>query len=481
MSVAPDAVPEMHRNKNNHRGGRPQDPGPSQKQIKKDILAMIWPVTAENVLQMLIGFVNTAMVGRLGAATILAVGLSGRVGMFVWIIFGAIGTGTTVLTAQTLGAGDQDGTRRIAQQGLLLALTIMGAVMGATYIWAPSLLTVLKITPEALSIGVIYLRFLVFSMPFQAIFMVVSAILRGRGDTRTPMQFALVINLVTMGLNSVLIFGRLGFPKLGFRGPAVGTIVGQAVGAIMALWYLYSPRSGVGLSLRQRLYFDFPLMKRVLAIGIPSSAEMMFWQMAGIVIFRVINDFGTAAGAAYQLGLQAEGISYMPSVGFGIAATALVGRCLGANNPPLAERYTKQIVLWGVALTAFTSALLFLVPKFLMGILTDDREVVVIGAQYLFIMGFSQIPQQISGSLGGSLRGAGDTVTAMVSAAVGIIGCRIPLSFLLSKRFGLMGVWWAINIDQFSRLVIVGFRYRTGKWKTQVKASPEERSVSAGY
>ena len=463
MSVGPNAV------------GKADSPevsqtGVSQQEIRRDIFGMIWPVTAENVLQLLIGFVNTGMVGRLGAATILAVGLSSRVGMFVWVIFNAIGTGTTVLSARALGAGDHERVRRVAQQGLLLALALMGVVAGGVYVLAPSLLTLFKITPEALPIGVAYLRILVFSIPFQALFLVVSAILRGRGNTRVPMQIALVINLVTVALNSVLIFSRLGFPELGFRGPAVGTIVGQAVGAVIALWYLYSARSGVGIKFGRRFAMDTALVRRLLAIGLPSSAEMFFWQIASIIIFRVINVFGTAAGAAYQLGLQAEGISYMPSAGFGIAATALVGRSLGARDPVLAERYIKEILRWGIALTSLASAVLLLGPRVLMRILTNDPEVISIGSQYLFIMAFSQVPQMLSGSLGGCLRGAGDTVIPMLSAAVGIWGCRIPLAFLLSQRFGLMGIWWAINVDQYARLAITGTKYLTGKWKTQVES-----------
>ena len=133
---------------------------PTQREIKQTIFGMVWPVATENVLQLLIGFVNTAMVGRLGAATILAVGLSGRVGMFVWIIFSAIGTGTTVLIARALGAGDSSQMRRTAQQALLLALALMGVVAGTAYVLAPSLLLAFKITPEALPIGVTYLGYL---------------------------------------------------------------------------------------------------------------------------------------------------------------------------------------------------------------------------------------------------------------------------------------------------------------------------------
>lgn len=454
MSVAPDVATAAAE--------------PSMREIRRNILNMVWPVAAENVLQFLMGFVNTAMVGRLGAATILAVGLSGRVGMFVWIIFNAIGTGTTVLIARAVGAGDPQRVRRVAQQGLLLAVSLIGVVGFAVFTFAQPLLLVFKATPEALPIGTAYLRILVFSMPFQVLFMGISAILRGTGNTRVPMQIAVVTNIVNVALNSLLIFGRFGLPALGFRGPAVSTIIGQAVGAAIAVKYLLSSRSGVNMGLQGFFSYDFPLIKRILSIGIPSSAEMAFWQLASVILFRLINGFGTEAGAAYQLGLQAEGISYMPTAGFAIAATALVGRSLGARNPGLADRYIREIVRWGIALTTVTTAILVFGPRVLMRMLTNDEVVIALGAQYLLIMGLSQVPQQISGTLSGSLRGAGDTVTPMISAGVGIWGCRIPLSFLLSRRFGLVGIWWAINLDQFTRLVIVGAKYLGGKWKTSV-------------
>ena len=347
-------------------------PEPSQQEIKQTIFSMVWPVATENILQLLIGFVNTAMVGRLGAAPILAVGLSGRVSMFVWIIFGAIGTGATVLTAQAFGAGDHDRIRKVAKQAFLAVFALMGLIVWILYTFAPTFMDVLKATPESAPMGATYLRYMVFSIPFQGMFLVISSILRGMGNTRTTMQIALTINIVNVVLNSLLIFGRFGLPALGYRGPAVSTIIGQAVGAVLAVTYFLSPSSGVNFNLKEKFSLEFPLIRRILSIGLPSSAEMFLWQVAGITLFRLVNDFGTAAGASYQLGLQAEGISYMPTAGFGIAATALVGRSLGASNPNLAERYTKQLVTWGVMLTSFTTALLVFFPKALMRILTDD-------------------------------------------------------------------------------------------------------------
>ena len=182
---------------------------PSQREINQTIFSLVWPVTAENVLQFLIGFVNTAMVGRLGAAAILAVGLSGRIGMFVWIIFSAIGTGTTVLIARAFGAGDNDRVRDIAHQGLLTAAALMGLVAAIVFAFAPNFMALLGATPESMAMGVTYLRILVFSIPFQAIFMVISSIMRGMGDTRTPTQVALVINLVNVSANSLLILSLI--------------------------------------------------------------------------------------------------------------------------------------------------------------------------------------------------------------------------------------------------------------------------------
>lgn len=444
-------------------------PEPSQRELRKVIFAMVWPVAMENVLQMLIGFVNTGMVGRLGAATILAVSLAGRVSMFVWIIFGAIGTGATVLVARALGAGDREHVRAVTQQALLMALMLMGVVTAISFIFARPLLMMFKSTPDALPTGIAYLRILAFSMPFQGIYLVISAVLRGTGNTRVPFMIAVVANIVNAAINYVLIFGRLGFEPMGFRGSAIATIMAQATSAAIAVWYLLA-KSDVGIRLRDRIRADAPLMRRILAIGVPSSAEMFFWQIANIFILRLINGFGTVAGAAHQIGVQAEGISYMPSAGFGIAATALVGRALGGRNTHLAQRYINQILSWGIALSVCASAVLALFPRQLMGLLTNDQAVIQLGASYLLLMSLSQIPQQISGTLGGSLRGAGDTVTSMVAATIGIWLFRVPFAFILANHFhlGIFGAWWAINLDQYVRLVIVGVRYLSGRWRSAV-------------
>lgn len=450
---------------------------PSQAQLRANISRMIWPVTVDSVLQMTVSFLNTAMVGRLGAAVILAVGTSGRISMIAWALFSAIGTGATVLVARAVGADDPVRVRRVIQQMLLATLLLIAAVVSLAYFYAPQMLSLFNVPPDVLAVGAAYLRILVWSMPFQALYLVISAALRGSGNTLTPMLIGIVINAINAVLNWVLIFGNLGAPALGFRGSALATIVAQFVGAAIALWFLYSPRARLQLSIRDRIVADFPLMWKIFSIGLPSTAESFFWQAGTIILMRLINSFGTIAGAAHQLGIQAEGLSYMPAAGFGIAAMAFVGQSLGARNVKLAERYVREITKWVIILTVFTASLLFFFPKAVMRILTTDRSVIDLGARYLVLMALAQLPQQISGVLNGTLRGAGDTRTPMLIAGSGIWLIRLPLAWLLASHIriggltlgfdiGILGVWWAMTIDLFIRFGLSFWRYSQGKWKT---------------
>jgi putative MATE family efflux protein len=441
---------------------------PTLPELRRNILTVIWPVTVESILQMSVGFVNTAMVGQLGASVILAVGLSGRVSQIVWALISAIGTGATVLVARAIGAGDEHQLRRIAEQSLLATLGISLFVTLLAFTLAPQLLHLFGAADDVVAIGTRYLRLLAFSMPFQAFYLVISALLRGTGNTRTPMIIAFVINGVNAMLNWILIFGHLGFPALGFRGSAIATIAAQLVGATLAVWYILSPGSRFPVRLRERIRFDRQLLGRIIGIGLPSTAESFFWQAGTIILLVLINSFGTIAGAAHQLGLQAEGLSYMPAAGFGIAAMAFVGQSLGARNIRLAERYVKEITIWVALLTVVTASMLFFLPRGVMRLLTRDNDVIALGARYLMLMACAQIPQQIGGVLNGTLRGAGDTRTPMFIAAIGIWVIRLPLAFLLSRTFhlGIVGVWWAMTLDLFVRFIIVIWRFSTGRWKT---------------
>jgi len=314
------------------------------------------------------------------------------------------------------------------------------------------------------------LRFMliaVWGMPFMAVMQVVGAILRGAGNTKTPMQIAFVVNIVNVILNYAMIYGHLGSPAMGVNGAAWATVIAQLVGAVLALFAITRPLSVVSLSFRQRLRLDLAEMRRILDVGIPAAFESLFWQVATIIMMALIVSFGTEALAAHQLGLNAESLSYMPSAGFGIAATAFVGQSLGARRKDLAERYVKEIAKWGFILTVFTGGALIVLPEQILRLLSNDAEVIRLGAIYLRMMGFVQLPQLLSGVWAGAMRGAGDTRAPMYIGGIGLWGLRIPLSFVLGNwmHMGIIGVWLAMTVDLVARFILSLIRYRAGKWQ----------------
>ena len=437
--------------------------------MRRNIFNMVWPATAESVLQMLVGIVATAMVGHISAEAVGAVGLANRVTQIVWAIFSAIGTGATVLIARSIGARERDRAKTVAQQALVLAIALV-ALLAPLVVWQARNLMVglFSAKGEILALSYSYLSLAAWAMPFLAVMQVCGAILRGAGNTRTPMMVAFIVNIINVCLSYVFIYGLGPVVGMGVRGAALSAIIAQSIGAVIALFVLSRPQGEVSFPLFKG-YSPISLeVKRILNIGVPSAFEHVFWQGATIILMRLIVTFGTAELAAHQLGLTAESLSYMPSVGFGIAATAFVGQSLGAGNARQAQAYVGELARWSMLLTAFTASLLFFFPRVLMGWLTADQAVIELGAKYLMLMALVQLPQQLSGVLNGAMRGGGDTKAPMIIGGTGLWLVRLPLSYLLSLHFGLgiMGVWLAMTFDLVIRFAMSLFRYFRGPWRT---------------
>lgn len=422
---------------------------------------MVWPATMESVLQFTVGIVATAMVGRLGATAIGAVGLSQRLLQTVWALSQAVTVGATVLVAHAYGGGRPDAAQQTARQSLLVAAIGIAAFTAVVLASPRTLLRVFHPTADVLDVAVDYLRLVAWGMPFTMLTLVIGSVMRGTGDTRTPLVIAVLVNAVNVVGNYLLIFGRLGFPALGVRGSAAATLIAQATGLLVAAYLLFTPGPRFSLKLLTSWRPDWAEFRRILAVGVPTAAESMAWQLAAIILTMIIVSFGTVALAAHTLGIQAEGLSYMPAAGFAIASTTLVGQSLGARNPALARRYTAEIVRWAVSMTVITAAILVFLPSAVMGLLTNDPAVIALGARYLVLMGLAQLPQQVGGVLNGALRGSGDTRSPMLIAFVGLWLVRLPLAILLGRHAGLgiIGVWVAMTVDLFVRYAFIHLIY----------------------
>lgn len=423
------------------------------KIIRKKILSMILPVTMENILQMMAGFISMAMIGRIDAVAIGSLGISNRITQVVWALFKGIATGASVFVAQAYGANDNEKLRKVAQQTIMSSVILVLVLQQILFWNASYFLKIFNPSPSLLQNGTIHLRTVSWGLPFLTIVLIVAGILQGMGNAKTPMKIALIMNFLNVLFGYTFIFGHFGLKPMGIQGAALATVLSQAIAAILGLWVLYG-KDGV-LSGMNSFRLDRKEVFSIYKVGMPTSLESIFWQVAAIIITKVILSYGEVAFAAYQLGLQAESISYMPAAGFGVAATTFIGQSLGSGNREMGKKYLKQLTIGTFIITIFTGGALIFFPRQIMRILTKDEEVIKIGIQYLFIMGFAQIPQNIAGVLNGALRGAGYTKVPMIVAGIGLWGIRIPFSLLMAYYFkkGILALWIIIAIDMTSRLI----------------------------
>lgn len=444
-----------------------------KKVIKRDIYQIIIPMILENILQISANLVITAMVGRLLANDISAQGICIRITDTLWCFYKGVAIGATVLIARAYGAGRHQDCRKIAEQTILTEMIIVFIFQVVLYFKAPLFLGSFSKDPQILSLAEGYMKTIIFEFPFVVITTVVTASFQGYGNTKIPMYIAVLMNVVNIVCGYCFIFGAFGIPGMGIKGAATALLTAQAVGAGTGLYLLYKKKGGLFRKVpsEHRFFsFDKKCIYEIYTTGIPAALETVFWQVSAIILSKVILFYGNQAFAAYQLGIQAEEITEMPAIGFSTASTTLAARAIGMQDEELRKVYFKEQLKVGVFISSITSVLLIFLPRFFMTLMTDKPELQAIGVVYVFVMGFIQIPQNLSRIYNGTIRAMGYKNAPMLVAGFGIWIVRIPLCMLAAYvlRLPLTIIWIIIAMDQVSRFLLsVGLYYRINKKREQ--------------
>lgn len=446
-----------------------------KKVIKRDIYQIIIPMILENILQISANLVITAMVGRLLANDISAQGICIRITDTLWCFYKGVAIGATVLIARAYGAGRHQDCRKIAEQTILTEMIIVFIFQVVLYFKAPLFLGFFSKDPRILSLAEGYMKTIIFEFPFVVITTVVTASFQGYGNTKIPMYIAVLMNVVNIVCGYCFIFGAFGIPGMGIKGAATALLTAQAVGAGTGLYLLYKKKGGLFRKVpsEHRFFsFDKKCIYEIYTTGIPAALETVFWQVSAIILSKVILFYGNQAFAAYQLGIQAEEITEMPAIGFSTASTTLAARAIGMQDEELRKVYFKEQLKVGVFISSITSVLLIFLPRFFMTLMTDKPELQAIGVVYVFVMGFIQIPQNLSRIYNGTIRAMGYKNAPMLVAGFGIWIVRIPLCMLAAYvlRLPLTIIWIIIAMDQVSRFLLsVGLYYRINKKREQTR------------
>ena len=436
-------------------------------QTRRDILHLAWPVVVDNLLHTLTYTVDMIMVGSLGASSLASVGLGGQVVFIFQSLMIAISAGTVAMVARSIGEKNTEKARNVLEQSLFSGGVVTLAATPFLSIYAGQFLRIYRAEEDVLFLASQYLEIAIISTAFLFICLAAAQALRGAGDTRTPLAVSSIINVTNIGLNYLFIFGKLGLPAMGVRGAALGTASAYVVGAFIYLLLLWRRKLKLYVSFRG-FTPDLSVVKKILNIGMPAATEQMVIQLGFLVYTIIITSFGTESIAAHQIGIRIQSFSFMPGLGFAIAATALVGQNLGAKKPDEAERSGWESCKLAILLMIVAAVFIFVFARDIAGIFVTEEEVINKAVIFIRILAFGEPAIAIHFTIGGALRGAGDTKWPLYASTIGLYGFRIPLALSLGfvVGMGVVGAWIAMTVEYFVRCFFVSLRFKRGEWKT---------------
>lgn len=429
----------------------------------KLILRFAIPMVIGNIFQQLYNVVDSIIVGKvLGDAALAAVGASFPIFYTLIALAIGIGSGATVVVSQYFGAKDYKQVKKAI--GTIYIFMLFASILLSVggILFSREIFTLLKVRedvmPEAISYFTIYISGLVVFFGFNS----TASILRGMGDSRTPLMFFTISTVANIGLDLlfIMVFGW------GVKGAAFATIVAQGGAFVTAIFVLNNREHLIHFGWKS-LMFDWAIFRKSLKIGLPTGFQQAFVALGMMAMIRIINNFDTPVLAAYTAASRIDALAAMPAMNLASALSAFVGQNLGAGHIERIRKGLRATLLisWGISFLVM--GLVILQGEFLMSLFSNNQEVIDHGRDYLIIISSFYPVFATMFIMHGTLRGTGDTLIPMFITLISLWLIRIPLATLLSSQIGPSGIWWAIPSGWTIGLIGTIVYYLSGRWKNK--------------
>jgi len=438
----------------------------------RGILKLALPMFASALFQNIQNLIDLFWVGRMGgSSSVAALALSGTILMMVFPVIMGMATATVALVSRRIGEGRAGEASETAAQSLMMASVLGLAVGCAGSFAAVQICRMLGSSEEVTELASSYLRisflgsFTIFTL------FIGNSVLQAAGNTVIPMCAMIMANLINIVLDPILIFGLFGFPKLGIRGAALATVLAQACAAALVLRLISKGVAGIRPN-RSAWRLSGKLAMRIAQVGLPSMGQMLSRSLMALVLMRIVASSGTAAIAAYGIGLRFHMITLMPAFALANAAATMVGQNMGAGNTARARTAAWLAAGIDVGLMSVAAAAMFALAPVLVGFFDSSELVVETGTAYLRVVSPFYVFVALAIVLGRSMNGAGHTLATMVFTIISLWGIQVPLAVFLSGRFdpATHGVWWAMAFAITAHGLLVTGWFLTGRWQRHSSA-----------
>ena len=431
----------------------------------KVIINFALPMLIGNVFQQLYTTVDGIVVGKgVGKEALGAIGASFPIIFFMVSLSIGLTMGASIMISQLFGAKDYDRMKRTMSTAYVLLIIASAVITIFGVALSGPVLRLIRVPEAIYPLAKSYLQIMFIGMVFMLGYNTVNAVLRGLGDSKNPLYFIIIASVVNVGLDLlfVLVF------KWGVAGAAWATVISQGLSFIVGIIYMQrSKEESLHIDLKQ-IVFDFDLLRTMVRIGLPTGIQNSLVSLGFIALTRIVNPFGTNVIAGYTAAMRLDAFAVMPAMNLSMAISTFVGQNLGAGKPDRVRKGYISTLAVSLAISVVMTMAMVLFKYELIGLFTNDSEVIRYGGEYLTIVCSFYVVFTGMFITGGVLRGAGDTFVQMIFTLTALWVVRIPVAALLSSYFGTAGIWWGIPAGW-----VVGFTgsfvyYLTGRWKRKV-------------
>ena len=444
----------------------------------KNLVRFSLPLLIGNFAQQLYSTVDSMVVGKfVGDNALAAVGASGPIINLLLVLLMGISTGAGIMVSQYFGAHDRENLSRTIGNCITLTIIASVVIMSVGIATTYPILAALNTPPEIIADTHTYLVIIYYGMFGMAFYNIISGILRGLGDSISPLIYLLIACALNVWLDLQFVIG-FGW---GVAGVAWATIIAQAISGALCLIQLCRMRDVVDIN-RHTLQLDRTTALRIGKLGLPAGITQAIFSMALIIVQQLTNSFGAFVITCSTVVTRVDGFAMMPNFTFGMAMTTYAGQNVGARRPDRVVEGTREGLKLGLLVSTICTAGILVFGRALFGLFTNTPEVIDTSMRMMTIISVGYIAFSVSQVLSGVMRGAGDTMTPMWISLFTTVVLRVPIAYGLAyitrspelPNGSYDSLYYSLLISWVMTTVITAVFFKRGKWRKKAEAMFKE-------
>ncbi|MCK8060003.1 MULTISPECIES: MATE family efflux transporter [unclassified Fusibacter] len=430
------------------------------------VFSLAWPIFIEMLLFMMMGNVDTFMLSRYSDSAVAAVGNANQMVNTINMLFTITTAATGIMITQYLGAKQEKKLNQVYSIATVFNVFIATVMTIGIFMFQSEFFKLINLPLELVTDTKSYLDVIMGFLVISAMYMTLSTIHKSHGNTKLTMYIALGINILNVIGNYIFLFGPLGLPVLGVKGVAISTVVSRSIGMLIMLSYLVLVMKQ-HIHLKNLIPFPKEMVKQFFKLGLPSAGEPISWQFSQMFIFAFINIMGTTTVTTRMYSMIIIWFTFLFAMAIAQATQIITGYLVGAGRYDDAYHLVFKSLRKAI-LASLTVSLLFVLFRYqLLGIFTDNKEIIELGAKILIIDLFLELGRVTNITVIFSMRAAGDVNFPVIVGILSMWGISTLGAYVLGIHlgWGLAGIWIAMTADEITRAIIMIFRWRSGKWR----------------